>query len=284
MSFIHTSKEALIRTFQWRLLLLWALALALPTLLTSLPIFISLNQALGNSLSGAKLLDGMDLAVLVDVMSGMTAQGYSPASGLSGFIVFLLLLPWLGGTLVAVARSDRPLYFGELALAGWREYGRMLRLWIWALVPLAIAMVVGAGLMKWASSHAAKQVLEADADLGRKLALGATLLLMLFVGATLDAARARFARELHRRSAVKAWWAGFKDVLCRPRWWLIYLLITIIGLVVAALFAWARVQLAPTAGWSFTVDLLLAQCVTMALVWARAARVVAFADEGLLVR
>ena len=284
MSFLSTSYDALCKTLQWRLLLLWAFALALPTLLTSLPLFISLNQALGNSLSGAHLLDGMDVGVLGDVFMNLSGQGYSPASGLGGFLVFLLMLPWLGGMLVAVARSDRPLFFGELAVAGWREYGRMGRLWIWAIVPLGIAIGIGAGLMNWADDHAAKQVLESDADFGKNMALGATLLLVFFVSATLDAARARFARELHRRSAVKAWWAGFKDVLRRPRCWLIYLLITLVGLVVAALIGWVRIQLAPVGVWSFTADLLLAQFITMALAWARAARVVAFADEGLLVR
>ncbi|MBV8501039.1 MAG: hypothetical protein JO006_04910 [Paucibacter sp.] len=284
MSFIRTSIDALSKTLQWRLLLLWACGVALPTLIASLPIFISLNQALGHSLSGAQLLDGLDPGVLGDTLIGLLIGGFTPVGSLGSLIVFVLLLPWLGGMLVAVARADRALYFGELAMAGWREYGRMARLWIWALVPLAAAIGIGAALFNWADEHAAKQVLEADADFARHVALGVSLALLLFVSATLDAARARFARELHRRSAVKAWWAGFKDVLRRPRWWLIYVLLSLVGAALAAVFGWARVQLAPVGTWSFLADLLLAQCVVMALAWGRAARVVAFADEGLLRR
>jgi hypothetical protein len=105
------------------------------------------------------------------------------------------------------------------------------------------------------------------------------VVLLAFVSATLDAARARFATEPHRRSAFFAWWAGLRDVLCRPSWWLLYVLLTAFGLVLAAGFAWVRVQVAPIGFWSFALDLLLAQAIVVALAWSRAARVAAFAGR-----
>jgi len=279
MSLFSTCKQALCKVLQWRFLLLWVLALALPTLIVSLPLFIGLNQMLSHSLAGASLLEGADTGVLGDVIIGLITAGWSPASGVGGLIVFAILLPWLSGLLVVVTRSEKPLPISELASAGLREYGRMLRLWLWALVPLAVFGGIGAGLMKWADSHAETVILSADADAASHWAMAAMVVLLAFVSATLDAARARFAKEPHRRSAFFAWWAGFRDVLRHPRWWLLYVLLTAVGLVLAAGFAWVRVQVAPIGLWSFLLDLLLAQAIVASLAWSRAARVVAFAGR-----
>ncbi|XHS79677.1 hypothetical protein ACFJGW_06785 [Burkholderiaceae bacterium UC74_6] len=279
MSLFSTCKQALSKALQWRFLLLWTLALALPTLIVSLPLFIQLNQLLGRSLAGASLLEGADTGVLADAFGALMTAGWSPATGVGGLIVFAVMLPWLGGLLVAVTRAERPLPISELASAGLREYGRMLRLWIWAVVPLGVFGGIGSALMNWADSHGETVILSADADAAHYWAMAAVAVLLAFVSATLDAARARFATEPYRRSAFFAWWAGFRDVLRHPRWWLIYVLLTAFGLVLAAVFAWVRIQVAPIGVWSFLLDLLLAQAIVVALAWSRAARVVAFAKR-----
>ena len=61
---------------------LQVLALALPTLIVSLPLFIQLNQMLGRSLAGASLLDGADTGVLADVIAGQTV----PDGQVRGFV------------------------------------------------------------------------------------------------------------------------------------------------------------------------------------------------------
>jgi hypothetical protein len=279
MSLFTTCKHALGKSLQWRFLLLWVLALALPTLIVSLPLFITLNQALGRSLSGTSLLDGLDVGVVGDLIGGLMAQGWSPSGGIGGLILFAVSLPWLSGLLVAVARSETVLPIGELAAAGLREYGRMLRLWIWAIVPIAVFGGLASAALHWADSHADTQILAADADRAQHWAMAFAGLMIAFVSATLDAARARFASEPHRHSAFFAWWAGFRDVVCRPRWWIAYVLLTAFGLILAALFAWARIQIAPVGFWSFALDVLLAQLIVVGLAWARAARVVAFAKR-----
>ena len=279
MSLLSTFKQSLGKTLQWRFLLLWVLALALPTLIFSLPLFIGLNQLLSRSLAGASLLGSPDTGVLLDAFGALMTAGWSPASGVGGLIVFAVLLPWLGGLLVAVTRAEQPLAISELASAGLREYGRMLRLYIWAIVPLGVFGGIGSGLMNWADSHGETVILSADADAAHYWAMAAMALLLAFMSATLDAARARFASEPYRRSAFFAWWAGFRDVLRHPSWWLLYVLLTAVGLVLAGAFAWVRVQVAPIGFWSFLLDLLLAQAIVVALAWSRAARVVAFATR-----
>ncbi|HEY1091124.1 MAG TPA: hypothetical protein VGE47_08540 [Burkholderiaceae bacterium] len=280
MSTLTQCTQALRQTLQWRLLLLWLIALALPTLLISLPLFIGLNQVLGRSLLASRLIENFDPAMLIEALGSLQAQGYSPASGVGGLIVFLLLLPFLSGSLLAVARAKERLGFGALCIGAWREYSRMSRLWLWGLLLLAAAIGIGAGLMNWAEDFASKQVLESSADLASRAALCVTILLLAFAGATLDAARARLALEPQRRSALKAWWLGTQDLLRQPSRLLVYVLLTLFGLALAAVIGWLRIQNAPVSTGTFIADLLLAQLLVAALVWARAARVLAFVSMG----
>ena len=83
------------QALQWRLLLLWLLALALPLLLMSLPLMIALNASIENSLLGVQLTESFNPAVLIELLTGLTQRGYTPAAGLPALIVLVLLLPWL---------------------------------------------------------------------------------------------------------------------------------------------------------------------------------------------
>jgi len=268
------------QALQWRLLLLWLLALALPALLATLPLWMALGGALDHSMLADKLVDGFDPAVFVELISNLGPRGYSANSGLAGLVLLALLLPWLSGTLIAVARSPVVLGLVGLLQGGLREYGRMARLWLWALLPLGLALLVGGALLDAAKEHGQTLVLESDAEWLSRGALAVGTLLFLLAHATLDAARARLALEPQRRSVLKAWWLASQALVRRPGRILLYAGITLLGLALAAVIGLVRVQLAPVGAFSLVLALVLAQLLALALVWMRCTRMLALVAAG----
>jgi len=283
-AFLDTTRPGLLaaarQALQWRLLLLWLLGLALPLLLMSLPLFIALDSALKQSLLGEQLLTEFNPALLIELVSGLGERGYGMGSGLAGLIVYLLLLPWLSGLLISAARAPQRLGLGALLQGGLGEYGRMARLWLWALLPLGLAGAIGGSLLHLVDKQAEKTILAADVEHLKQAALAVGGLLFLLANASLDAARAQLIVEPRRRSVVRAWWHGCRTLILRPGRIVLYALVTLAGLLVAALLGWLRIQLPPVSGPVFAVDLLLGQMLVLALVWMRCARLFALVNAG----
>ena len=127
-----------------------------------------------------------------------------------------------------------------------REYGRMLRTLLWSFVPLGVTGAIGA----WA--------------------------LLIVAHVTVEAGRGQFALDLHRRSAVKAWWRGLHLVFARPLATLgSYILITAVGLILATRLGIARIN-SPHATFSgFLLTLALTELIAVAAIWMRIARLLA---------
>jgi hypothetical protein len=271
---------ALRDALQWRLMLLWLAALALPVLIAGAPLWLALGEQLDHSLLGKKLVEGFDFAVFSEAMSALGRNGYSPASAIGGLVVFVLLLPWLTGIVMAAARAPQPLGFAALLKGGLTEYGRMARLWLWALVPLGLAAGAGGAALHGIKEYALTLTLEADADHLQQAVVALSALLFLIAHATVDAARAQLVLEPRRRSVVLAWWRATRQLLRRPGRILLYLAITAAGLIIAALLGWLRVQWPPVSTLSFSADLLLGQALVLALAWMRCARLFALIRSG----
>lgn len=278
--FIAGARQAL----QWRLLLLWLAALALPLLLAALPLWLALARLLDHALLARQLVDGYALPVLADALGGLGAQGYAPRSALVGaVVVYLLLLPWMTGMAVAAARSlpsPGRLGFGALLKGGLTEYGRMARLWLWALVLLGAAAGALAAALHVVQEQALEMTLESDALLlGRATVLLGGLVLLL-VHATVDAARAHLVIEPRSRSVLRAWWRGTRGLLRRPLNFVLYAAITACGLTGAALLGGLRIPLAPAGLFGFLLALLLGQLLVAVLGWMRCARLFALVAAG----
>jgi len=267
---------------QWRLLLLWLLALALPWLLALLPLWRALAAQLDQSLAARVLVERFELPVLAEALMGLGQNGFGASALFSSVLLLALLLPWLSGSLIAVVRAPLPLGFQALLQGGLREYGRMSRLWLWAMCLLGAVAAMGGGLMHWLGEKTALMQLETEADRWSRAVLLFTGLLFLLVHASLDAARARLALEPQRRSVLKAWRLATRDLWRQPRRLLGYLLITALGLLAAVLIGLLRVQLAPVGAGSQLLALALGQLLVLALVWMRCARVFALAAAGRL--
>lgn len=267
---------------QWRLLLLWLLALALPWLLALLPLWRALAAQLDQSLAARVLVERFELPVLAEALMGLGQNGFGASALFSSVLLLALLLPWLSGSLIAVVRAPLPLGFQALLLGGLREYGRMSRLWLWALCLLGAVAAMGGGLMHWLGEKTALMQLESEGDRWSRSVLLFTGLLFLLAHASLDAARARLALEPQRRSVLKAWRLASRDLWRQPRRLLGYLLITALGLLVAVLIGLLRAQLAPVGAGSQLLALALGQLLVLALVWMRCVRVFALAAAGRL--
>ena len=265
---------------QWRLLLLWLGLLLIPTVVAIIPLWRTLSASLDQAVHAAALAHKLDLMTLADLIANTERNGAAISqAAIAGIILTLLLSPLLSGLVVTAARAPAPAGFGPLLTGAFSEYGRMLRMLLWSIVPLGVALAIGAGALKLADKHAAKAILEADADLVRHLALLATGLLFLLACATLDAGRAALAVDRRRTSAVKAWWRGLGMLRRRPLACLaIYLVITLLGLALYALLGVARLNLAAPGPLAIVAGLLATQLAALVLAWMRSARLFALID------
>jgi len=262
---------------QWRLLLLWALLLLLPTLAATLPVWQMLGDALDQSPQAAALARALDMTAVSDLMQ--VYKRYNTAVGNGALVALLstlLLSPLLTGMTLAAARAPERLGLGGLLGGGMLEYGRLLRMLLWSAVPLGGAFLLGGLAAAPLRSLGNNAILESTAD---NASLAGTLVIGLFLvlaHATVDAGRAVLAADRRKTSALRAWGEGVLLVLRRPVATLgTYGVLTIVGLALAGLVALVRIRVAPVEGWSFLAALLLTQLAVMVVAWMRAARLFA---------
>jgi hypothetical protein len=262
---------------QWRLLLLWALLLLLPTLAATLPISQLLGDALDQSPQAASLARVLDMTAVSDLMQVYKRYNTAVGNGaLVALFLTLLLSPLLSGMTIAAARAPQRLGLGGLLGGGMLEYGRLLRMLLWSGIPLGAAFVLGGLAAAPLRSLGNNAILESTANNAN---LAGTLLMGLFLvlaHATVDAGRAVLAADRRKTSAVRAWGEGVLLVVRRPVAALgAYIVITVAGLLLAAVVALVRVRVAPVEGLSFWGALVLTQLGVMAVAWMRAARLFA---------
>lgn len=265
---------ALRPALQWRLMLLWLLGLLLPAMVAALPVWRMLGAAFDRSVHAPALARTLDLVAISDVL-GLHAQHASAlASGaLVALAMTLLLSPLLTGAAITAARTPAPVGFAALAAGGVHEYGRLLRMLLWAVVPLGLAAFLGAIAVGAADEHAATAVLESSAGNAQLGAAIVTGVFVLLAHATLDAGRAVLALDRRRKSAVLAWRDGLVLLARRPLAMLgCYVGVTLLGVGLAAALAVARLNLPALGAGSLVGGLLLAQLAVLALAWMRCAR------------
>jgi hypothetical protein len=259
-------------------MLWWAVLLLLPTLAASLPVWQMLATNLDHSVHAAQLADKLDMLAIADLM-GSARERFAPAIGSGGIVALaltLLLSPLLAGMTIYAARAPKRPGMIDLLAGGAQHYARMLRMLVWSVVPLAVAGILAAIAFKLAGKALESAILESDAERASRLALVVSVVVFALVHATIDAGRALLANERRRRSAIVAWWGGVRLMLRRPFSLLgVYVAVTGIGLVLAALLALARLHV-PALGVGGTAGaFLLTQLAVLVLGWMRSARLFA---------
>ncbi len=278
--------RALFAAMQWRLLLLWMALLLLPTAVAVLPLWRALGGLLDRSVHAQAWAAQLNVLVVTDVVTSPVMQaGWINGAALAGLLLAILLAPLLNGMAVSAGRAGRALGFGHLLQSGVIEYGRMFRLMLWSLLPYAIMIAIAAAGFAMAGKHAEHAVLESQAALGKHLALGWLILWFVLAQSVVESARAAFIADVGLRSATRALGRGFMQLLRRPiSTLLFYVVITVLGLAVAAAFGVARMHTPAIGLGGFLLALLLAQLVVVATGWMRTARLFALADVARSLR
>ncbi|MCB1559788.1 MAG: hypothetical protein KDI75_01615 [Xanthomonadales bacterium] len=260
--------------FSWRLILLWILFLAIPTLLVAMPQWRLLMPMIGYSVDADSWASTFNVPAIGDLIMAIGRRNGSPVPGSgTALLLTLLLSPLLTGMLVTQIRQGGGLGFRELIQGGIAEYGRLFRLLLVSIIPMGIAFGIAAAGMSAAGDAADEAIYAADADFAKNLAMIFGGIVLLLAHSTVEAGRAYLAMDGRLRSAFRAWWRGLKLLLRRPVATLgVYLLTTIISLLAALLFITLRVNVSAAGIGGFVLAMLLTQLIVASLVWGRIAR------------
>ena len=271
--------QALDGAMQWRLWLLWIGASLACALIAALPAWNWLAAGLNHSVHAPAIASGQAPVPLLDLLLSRNAPlGVLGESTTIAAILMLLLSPLLAGATIAAIRSHTRLGFGDLLRGALAEYGPMLRMLVWSVVPLGLALLVMTiiiGANESAHEHA---IDGSGVATGRNIAFGVGAVLFILAHASLEAGRGWLATDGRLRSALKAWGRGVKLLFRRPVAVLLaWLVTTLLGLALALLFAFLR-QYAGGAGvGGFLLAMLLGCGIAAALAWGRIARLYAMA-------
>ncbi|MDQ2701307.1 MAG: hypothetical protein M3Y70_00515 [Pseudomonadota bacterium] len=271
---------ALSSSLQWRILLLWILATLVPTLLVATPLWSALQAQFAHTPHAADIASGQNLPLLLQGMSEVGEQGASLFTGLAGgSLLMLLFSPWLTGMVVASLRARRRLGLGELVHGGLSEYWRMLRMMLWSLLPLGLALMVGGGVIGALKEGTGQAVLATEVESATRTGMIVAVIVFVLAHATVEAGRGWLGADASLRSVVKAWWRGLKLLLRRPlATLLVYVVAGIVGYGLALLFAWLRLKVDGVGQGAFILSFLCGQAIVAALAWGRIARLYGMAD------
>lgn len=264
---------ALAAALQWRLLLLWLLCTLLPAALATLPLWTTLQATFGHSVHAGDIAAGRNVGLLLHGLGllGEHGGGAIAIGTLAASALMLLLSPFLTGMVVASLRAGRRLGFGELVGGGCAEYWRMLRMLLWSVLPLGVALAIGGAAFAIASHATDAAILPSEVTRASRIALAVAVVAFVLLHASVEAGRGWLGADAGLRSVVRAWWRGLRTR--RPLATLgIYLGATVPALLLALLFAWLRVRLDGVGGAAFAAGFLLTQAIALALAWGRIAR------------
>lgn len=266
--------HALRGAMQWRLWLLWIAVTGACALIGALPVWNWLSGLLDNSLLGDAVGSGKAPALFIEALMARDAPLGVLRGGIQlATVLMLLLAPLLTGATIAAARSRETLGFGDLLRGGIGEYGPMLRMLIWSVIPLGIAVLAAVTIMGVNETTHAQAVLASELDIGRRAGWIVGGVLWVLAHASLEAGRGWLAADGRLRSAIKAWWRGLKLLRRRPVAVLsVYLVTTLAGLMLAILMIGLRQQIDATTGPGFVLAMLVGFGITAALAWSRIAR------------
>ena len=261
-------------SLQWRLWLLWILATLVPTLFVATPLWSMLGMQFGWSAHAQDIAAGRDLPLLMQGIGEMAEHmGWILGAFGASSVLMLLLSPWLTGMVVAAMRAGRPLGFGELVRGGLAEYWRLLRMLLWSVLPLGLALLVGGGVMGALDHRTEGATLASEVDAATRGGLVVLAVLFVLAHASVEAGRGWLGADLALRSVVKAWWRGLKLLLRRPlATLLVYVVASLAGYGLALLFAWVRLRVDGAGAGAALLAFLAAQGVVAMLAFGRIAR------------
>jgi hypothetical protein len=269
-------RRALARGAQWRLILLYLAALALPALLAALPVVGFLGEVLDHSPQAPGLVQAVDGAAAIELLRQFDELDAvrAVAPGLfAATLVALVLAPLLAAATVAAARAEEPLGFRALLQGAGEYWGRTLRMAAVAGLPLGVAAGIAVLAFRLAKKVSEAAVLETAAQRSSRLALAAAVLSALLAHVTLEAGRAHFGAQPERRSAFLAWWSGVGLLVRHPLRVLgLCAATSTVGLGLAAALMAAHLHVPQRGGGTVLLAFALGQLAVAAVAWGRSSR------------
>ena len=275
-------RRSLRRGLRWRVLLLFWASLIVPGAIAAGPAFAFLRQSLDRSPAAAGAVAWMDGATAIEVFRRLSTEGawHPLAAGLSGAVLALLVFaPFAAGAMVASAQSGEAMGFGALMAAATGLYGRMLRTALAGLIPLGLAAAAVAGIVRLAANADERAVTETAAyRIGAAAAVaGAAVFFVCHL--LLDLARAQFAADPRRRSALFALWRAARVLFAHPLRALgVGAAGAVLGFGLALCLMALRLQIDQHGAAAMAVAWLLAQGAQLAVGWGRAVRIEGLAE------
>lgn len=272
--------SAMLAALQWRLLLLWLLIMLIPATVVALPLWRVLAGMLNHSVHAPDWAQHFNAMMFGDVGFALSENvGWLGGTAMLGLAMTLALSPFLDGMIIGSGRAGRTLGFTGLLQSGLVEYGRMLRLMLWSLLPYLAVLGVAMLGSHLAKDHADHAVLESQADLWASGAHWVLLIAFVLAQCTVESARAAFIADTMLRSATRAFGRGINQLLRRfIRTAFFYLVVSAIGLLIAAAAGIGRIHVTATGAAGFSMALLLSQLLVVAIGWMHIARVFALAS------
>jgi hypothetical protein len=274
--------RALWRGAQWRLLLIWWAAHLMPAVIAGLPLMAFFERHLAHSTRASSVLQRLDGSTFLELLRLLGENGSAQSIGFGlggGALVLLMSAPFAAGAAIAAAQTDDTLDLRRLSAGAAGLYGRMLRTLLGGLVLLAVACGIAAGAFAIANHANARLLSETTADRNRLLAAVPAALAIFVAHLLIDTARAQFAADNSRRSAVLALARAVRLFVKRP---LKILLIGLTGaaaaLVPAALVMGLRLEVSQSSAFMIGLAWLLAQAAQISIGWGRNTRLFALAD------
>lgn len=275
-------RKSLVGAGQWRLLFVFWAALLVPSLIAALPILSFFEKHLGHSPKAAALFARMDSATVLDLLKQLSEDGSGAGirQGIvAGLVVLFFSAPFAAAAAVAAAQTDERLRLRVLFAFAGGLYGRMLRTFLCALIPFALAGGLTSAAFFAASRANDKAIRETLALRNWALASAAAAMLIFLAHLVADTARAQFAAAPQRRSALFALGSGLRLFVRRP------LRVLAIGLagaacaaVPSALLMLLRLRLPERNLALVALAWLLAQLAVVAVGWGHNVRIFALAE------
>jgi hypothetical protein len=265
---------------QWRLLLLWLLIMLIPASVVALPLWRMLAGMLDSSVHAAEWAQRFNGIMFSDVGLALSDHfQWFGALAIIGLLLTLLLSPFLDGMIVGSGRAGQVLGFGALLQNGLIEYGRMFRVMLWSLLPYGILVGVLSATGHMTGKYSDAAVLESSVDTYSLVMHIVVLIVFVLVQSVVESTRAAFIADVTLRSATRALGRGIRQLLRQPlKTLLFYLVVTVVGLLIASVFAVARIHATAFGAVGFVLALLLGQLIVLAIGWMRTARLFALAE------
>ncbi|HZP22907.1 MAG TPA: hypothetical protein VFB04_05635 [Terriglobales bacterium] len=228
--------------------------------LGTLPGFLRLHNALGQTLASQPLTNRFDLGVFVELirLPEVDLMRFTTSSYMFALVFFVFMVFVTGGVLETY-RDDRRLTTGEFFAASGAYFWRIVRLLLLSIVPFVIVTMIYQALQKF-SDHAGDRAIADQVGIFLGLAsLIVFLLLALFVRLWFDIAQVR-AVGLNQRGMWRNTWRAWSISWHRfGRLYGMYFAIALLAWIATAigLVIWAELPATATGAMFILFELIM---------------------------